>query len=222
MISEAERVAENSRATRDARAIRRAGSTGRRRTADDRDRRSAQALRRAGGGEGRLAAGRPRRGTLHHRAERLRQVDVPALHQPAGGADARAHAGRRDQHDVRGGGKTAVDASAGRLPRPIRHGVPAVPPVSAHDRARKRHERPAHGEAAAACQARGHRRQPARQGRAGGETRCLPKAPLGWPGAAGRHRPRARHGARGGAVRRGAPPRSTPSWSTKCSPSSGN
>ena len=72
---------------------------------------------------------RPRRGGLRHRAVRLGQVDAAALRQPAGGAH------RRARSSSSGVEITDPDADIDQVRAPHRHGLPAVQPLPAPDRA---------------------------------------------------------------------------------------
>ena len=123
----------------------------------------------------------------------------------AGQAIGRAAPGKADA-----GRRTLRRSRADARAPARRHGVPAVQPVPAHDRARQRDggaahgARPARGRGAHARSGRARPRRPRRQGRG------LPGAALGRAEAARRHRPRAGDGPRGAAVRRadlGARPR---------------
>ena len=108
-----------------------------------------------------VAAGR---GHVPDRAIRLRQVDLPALHQPPGEDQRRApvrgrHAGRLPPE----GDKALRAARVRGRPEPLgdRHGLPALQPVPAHDRDRERDRgadawsrkvrRPRRSSAAASC-----------------------------------------------------------------------
>ena len=106
-----------------------------------------------------------------------------------------------------------------RRPPPHRHGVPAVQPVPAPDRAAQPHARPAPG---AQARARPRRAQVAAREPGAGRPRrrrrdAYPPPALRRPAAARRDRPGAGHGPRADAVRRADLARSTPSWSATCS-----
>ena len=133
---------------RSGRACSRCGATHRRayERADGQGRVGPQALRPARGAEGHLARGAARRGHLHARPVRLRQVDLPALHQPPREDQRGPAVGGRQARGLPPAGRQAVRAArlrgrAGALGD--RDGVPALQPVPAHDGARER-DRGAH------------------------------------------------------------------------------
>ena len=87
----------------------------------------------------------PQRGHVRHRAVRLGQVDLPALHQPPGEDQRRPALGRRRSWSATGEARrqaARAEGQRGRRPAPgHRHGVPAVQPLPAHDRAGERRPR---------------------------------------------------------------------------------
>ena len=91
-------------------------------------RRRAQGVRRRHRAQGRLARRDEGRGDLHHRPVGLGQVDASALHQRPGADRARLDPGR-------GPGGQRSEARQARAAPQGRHGVPAIQPVPAQDRA---------------------------------------------------------------------------------------
>ena len=137
-----------------------------------------------------------------HRTVRLRKIDAPALRQPSRGAAARARARRRSRRRLHGR-PPPRRPRARRVPHRDRHGVPALQPLSAHDRARQCQRRPADREARAAAGGQRPRHGAPRQGRARRQGGRLPVAPVGRPAAARRDRAGACHEPGRDPVRRG-------------------
>ena len=101
------------------------------------------------------------------------------------------------------GAKSMSAARTGAVSRSCRHGLPAIPSVSPHDRAGERDGGSADGQAPAGSRSFGDRRRAAGEGGIGREARRLSQAPVWRPGAACRHCPRAGDGAGSRALRRG-------------------
>ena len=128
------------------------------------------------------------------RPVRLRQVHLPALHQPPGEDQRRAAVRRRRTGRLPAAGRQALRAEGprGRGPAPRhRHGLPALQPLPAHDRAGERHGGAGPGQAA----------------------RARPSGPGARAAAAGP--------GRASATRPTATPRSSPAASSSGSPSPG-
>ena len=160
---------------------------------------------RAWGAERHRSGGAPRRGDVPARAFGLGQVDVPALHQPPGEDRLGATVGRRRAGRL-SPGRRALCTSCAKPTCPQargdRHGLPALQPVPAYDRAGERHVRadPRQGRVALA---RGRARQrAARPRRACGQGGRLSVAAVRRPAAARGDRPGAGDGAEADAVRR--------------------
>ena len=108
----------------------------------------AQVLRGQRGAEGHRPPHRARQRDVHPGPVRVRQVDLPALHQPPREDQRRATVRERapDRLPVRGQ-EAPRDARARDLPSAgrDRHGLPAVQPVPPQDRAREHHRGPDQG-----------------------------------------------------------------------------
>ena len=147
-----------------------------------------------------------RRGAVPARALRLGQVHLPALHQPPGADRRRAaiastassSATAQDGDKLYELREREVAAQRAR----DRHGLPALQPLPAPDRARERHRGAGAGHGRAARPGRGAARDAARPGRPRRQARRLPGSALRRPAAARGDRPRARHGPEAHAVRR--------------------
>ena len=160
-----------------------------------RDRRRAQVVRRVPRAARHQPARHARRAHRHLRAVRLRQVDHDPLHQPAGGAPEGPH--RRRRH------RTHQRPQADRRDPPRgRHGVPALQPVPAPDRAGELHAGADLGAQDAQGGGRGDRDAlpPAREDPRAG--RQISGPALRRPAAARRDRARAVHEPEDHAVRR--------------------
>ncbi len=89
-----------------------------------------------------------RRGRLPARPVRVGQDDLPALHQPAGDHRRWPDLGRRRPDGLRRARRPAAPADRQGDRHPAardRHGLPAVQPVPAHDRAGERRRGPGQG-----------------------------------------------------------------------------
>ncbi|VDM14314.1 unnamed protein product [Wuchereria bancrofti] len=166
----------------------------------------AQTLRRPRSAQGHFPDGQRRRRHLHSRLFRLRQVHLPALHQPAGkpasGADLRRRRGAQAQgREERRPGRRRQQADQPPAQR-NRLRLPEFQPVAAHERARQHHRGAA--PRARPEQGRGHRggRSAAGQGRHRRQASRLPQPAVRRPAAACGHRPYPGHAAEGDPVRR--------------------
>ena len=156
--------------------------------------------------QGHRPGGRSARGVLPDRPVRLRQVDLPAVHQPPGADQRRPAVGRRRAGRLPPEGRQALRAQGqrGRGQAPgHRHGLPALQPLPAHDGHRERHGGADPGQGR--VQGRGARQRAERLlDRVGlaDKARQLPLPAVRRPAAARGHRPRAGDGAEADALRR--------------------